>query len=181
MAAVFVFAAGVCGALLARAAEGPADAWSASSVARVVTAHCIRCHNWADRKGGLDLSTRDGFVRGGDSGPALVEGDPDGGLLLRRVREGSMPPIGDGEMLSEAEINVIGSWVAAGAPWPAGLVLTARCAPPEAAAVDSGRTLRRRLWGRLAANGCRQRVRGGRSPRRGRGPADPRRHRKKGL
>ena len=49
-------------------------------------------------KGGLVLGTRDGMLKGGDSGPAIVPGDPDSSLLIRAIRYTDeslrMPPKG---------------------------------------------------------------------------------------
>ena len=68
----------------------------------VLLEHCHACHS-ADAakagklKGGLRLDTRDGLRKGGDSGTALVPGDPSKGTLLASLRhEGDvrMPPKG---------------------------------------------------------------------------------------
>jgi hypothetical protein len=50
----------------------------------VLVEHCYKCHSAqaAKLKGGLRLDTRDGLRKGGDSGPAIVPGDPAGSLLL---------------------------------------------------------------------------------------------------
>ena len=44
---------------------------------------CGGCHNSATRQAGLDLSTRDAAVRGGDRGPAIVPGRATESLLIR--------------------------------------------------------------------------------------------------
>ena len=46
------------------------------------------CHSARAGKasGGLTLDSRDGLLRGGDSGPSLVPGDPDHSLLIKAVR-----------------------------------------------------------------------------------------------
>ena len=60
--------------------------------------YCYECHS-ADAKkvkGGLRLDSREGWVKGGESGPAIVPGKPDESLLIRGVRywdkEFQMPP-----------------------------------------------------------------------------------------
>ena len=52
----------------------------------VLAGHCYNCHS-ADTKpaGGLRVDDRKGLLDGGDTGPAVVPGDPDKSLLLRRV------------------------------------------------------------------------------------------------
>src|SRR6476661_3800003 len=41
---------------------------------------CLTCHSGAKPQSGLDLSTRDGILKGGSRGPAIVPGDPAGSL-----------------------------------------------------------------------------------------------------
>ena len=49
--------------------------------------HCFECHSTkgGKAKGGLVLDGREGWVTGGDSGPAIVPGDPGASLLIRAV------------------------------------------------------------------------------------------------
>src|SRR5712671_6291461 len=74
------------------AAEARQTAASASSTSQspeyfeswvrpVLAANCYDCH--ADEKmGGLRLDSRDGLLKGGNSGPAIVPGDPEKSLLI---------------------------------------------------------------------------------------------------
>ena len=88
----------------------------------LLVAHCIRCHGETKQEAGLNLATRAGILAGGDSGPAVVPGDPGASLLLEALRYESfeMPPTGK---LDDAVIDGIEQWIAAGAAWPAGTVL----------------------------------------------------------
>src|SRR5438067_12002013 len=54
----------------------------------VLVEHCYECHSATARKveGGLRVDSREGLLKGGDSGPALVPGDPAKSLLLRALR-----------------------------------------------------------------------------------------------
>ncbi len=79
----------------------------------MLSARCVACHSGAYPQGGLDLSSQSSLLRGGASGLALKPGQA-GGLLLRRVSEGTMPPK---ERLPSAEIEVLQAWVRQGAPW----------------------------------------------------------------
>jgi hypothetical protein len=76
---------------------------------------CVSCHGPDKQKGGLRLDTKAGWQRGGDSGPAVVPGDPDKSLLVQAVRhsgELKMPPK---EKLKDAEIATLVRWVKEGA------------------------------------------------------------------
>lgn len=88
----------------------------------VFVKHCYKCHS-ADAtkvKGGLYLDSRDGVFKGGDSGPAIVPGDPEKSLLVKSIRytdpDLQMPP--KGEKLSDAQIADLVAWVKMGAPDP---------------------------------------------------------------
>ncbi|HND52956.1 MAG TPA: hypothetical protein PLV92_11185, partial [Pirellulaceae bacterium] len=48
--------------------------------------HCYECHRADVAEGKLALDSRDGLRRGGESGPAIVPGDPDRSLLIRSLR-----------------------------------------------------------------------------------------------
>ena len=50
----------------------------------VLARSCLACHA-ASHMGGLDLTSRDGLLKGGDSGPAIVPGEPDKSLLIQAV------------------------------------------------------------------------------------------------
>ncbi len=92
-----------------------------SKVRPVLVENCYACHS-ADAPSvfaNLRLDSRSGLLRGGDSGPAVVPGDPASSLLLRAVRGEAMtlmPPTG---RLNPAQIDDLAAWVAHGAPWPA--------------------------------------------------------------
>lgn len=83
---------------------------------------CIKCHNDSKHEGGLNLTTMEGLLHGGESGRAIVPGKPEESLLLEALRYESyeMPPSGQ---LEESVVNGVAAWVAAGANWPNGLVL----------------------------------------------------------
>ena len=81
--------------------------------------HCYQCHSSKsdELKGGLALDTRAGWQRGGDSGPAIVPGNPDDSALIQAVRYETyeMPP--DGKLSAE-QIGILEKWVKLGAPDP---------------------------------------------------------------
>jgi hypothetical protein len=82
--------------------------------------HCYECHSTGKKtKGGLNLDSREGWMKGGDSGMTLVPGDPEASLLIKAVRykdkQFQMPPK---RKLSDAQIADFEQWVKLGAPDP---------------------------------------------------------------
>jgi len=111
------------------AVERPAAASDAElaayggTIRPLLAARCFSCHGGLAQRAGLRLDTVAGMVAGGDSGPAVSRGDPDDSLLLRRVQDADpaarMPPEGEGEPLSAAQVAMLRDWIAAGCPAPA--------------------------------------------------------------
>jgi hypothetical protein len=82
----------------------------------VLTAHCLKCHGAGKKpKAGLDLRSRAGVLKGGESGPAVVPGSAENSLLVQMVRKGEMPPQGN-PPLSAEEVALLRRWIDAGAP-----------------------------------------------------------------
>lgn len=80
----------------------------------ILREHCLDCHGAeAELKGGLDLRLRRFAVRGGKQGPAIVPGDPAASLLLKRVREGEMPP--EGKSVPVEQSAILERWILTGA------------------------------------------------------------------
>ena len=83
---------------------------------------CYKCHSAEATKvkGGLLLDSRDGILKGGDTGPAIVAGNAEKSLLIKAVRytdpDLQMPP--KGEKLSDTEIADLTAWIQMGAPDP---------------------------------------------------------------
>ena len=61
-------------------------------VVPVMLRHCNVCHGLRRQEGGLDLRSKASMLRGGDSGPAIVLGNSDESLLIKKIRAGEMPP-----------------------------------------------------------------------------------------
>src|SRR3954469_1363300 len=88
--------------------------------------HCYECHSAKAKKlkGDLRLDTREGVFRGGETGPALVPGNPDESPLITAVRyhdkDLRMPPPKDDvpRKLADIQINALVEWVRIGAPMP---------------------------------------------------------------
>jgi mono/diheme cytochrome c family protein len=79
---------------------------------------CFTCHTEA-RMGGLQLDTREHFLKGGKSGAIVVAGDPDASLMMKALRYTDarlkMPPTGK---LSDDQLASVEAWIKAGATWP---------------------------------------------------------------
>jgi mono/diheme cytochrome c family protein len=76
--------------------------------------HCVRCHGGKAHKADLDLRTRAGVLKGGESGPVIVPGKAEESLLYEKVHSGAMPP-GKKDRLSAAEVELVRRWIAAAA------------------------------------------------------------------
>jgi hypothetical protein len=85
----------------------------------LLKAKCVRCHAGKNPKGELDLSTPAAILKGGESGPILVRGKPDESVLYQKVHKGLMPPPEKKIRLSEAEVESLRGWIAAGAKFDA--------------------------------------------------------------
>ena len=82
---------------------------------------CYACHSASAKKlkANLLLDSVAGLLKGGDSGPAIVPGDPDKSRLVDAIRyqnvDLQMPPK---KKLSDRQIADLTEWVRMGAPWP---------------------------------------------------------------
>ncbi len=95
----------------------PAELFEAK-VRPLFVAKCHACHA-SSRMGGLDLTTKEGAMRGGNSGPSVIAGKPEESLLVQALDHTharlKMPP---GGKLAPEEIAAVRAWVAGGAIWP---------------------------------------------------------------
>jgi len=94
-----------------------------SHVRDILSQQCLHCHGGEETHGEFDLSTREGLLKGGALGPAVVAGKPEASILLavlRHEREPHMPQ--DADKLADEEIQRIADWVAAGAAYDKPLV-----------------------------------------------------------
>jgi mono/diheme cytochrome c family protein len=125
---VWLVSALLAGCLASRGAAdtpGEAEQLFRQRVLPLFKQKCFACHgdDAKKRKGGLDLRTRAGLLRGGDSGtPALTPGEPEKSPLYvavtRRDPDLVMPPK-DNDKLAAEQVEWVRRWVAGGAPWPA--------------------------------------------------------------
>ena len=87
------------------------------SVRPVLANHCFECHGPQKQKAKLRLDSREAMLKGGESGPAIVPGNPVASILIQAVRQDgalTMPP---GGKLSATDIATLTQWIKRGAPW----------------------------------------------------------------
>jgi hypothetical protein len=106
----------------ARGAEAEDVAFFEAKIRPLLAEHCLECHSVAagKQKGGLLLDSKWGWETGGDSGPALVPGDPARSLILAAVRRTGTPvePMPPKSALAPDQIALLEAWIARGAPDP---------------------------------------------------------------
>ena len=90
-----------------------------ANVIHPVLEHCITCHGGEHPQSGLSLETREGMLKGGQSGPAIVLGSAKDSLLFKHITGEIEPrmPMG-GAPLADQQIAVIRAWIDDKAPWP---------------------------------------------------------------
>ncbi len=104
----------------------------------VLVEHCYQCHGPDKTKGGLSLDSKAGTLRGGDTGAAIVPGDPEHSLLISAVRyddrDLQMPPQG---RLQPHQVAALEKWVSLGAPDPR--TASATGSSPSGMSIEEGR------------------------------------------
>lgn len=95
-------------------------------VAPILQEFCVECHDPKEPEGRLSLDSYDDLLKGGESGRAILPGQPDTSLLVRAIegtwdrkgRNRTMPP-GDRAKLKPAQIATLREWIRDGARPPA--------------------------------------------------------------
>jgi hypothetical protein len=85
---------------------------------KIIETRCAGCHSPANKQSGLDLTTRDMALRGGDRGPAIVPNKSQESFLFQVISHTAKPAMPKfGAKLSDAEIQTVAQWIDEGAPW----------------------------------------------------------------
>jgi hypothetical protein len=106
----------------------------------VFAEYCHDCHSHkaTKLKAGLYLDTREGMLRGSESGEVVIPGEPEKSRLIQAIRYADpdlqMPPK---KKLSDAAIADLVEWVKMGAPWPGGHALKISAVIPKDSAADT--------------------------------------------
>ncbi len=96
-----------------RASEQESSRLYREKIAPVLTAKCGKCHGSEENKAELDLSTPQAMMRGGESGPVVVPGNPDESLFVEYIEDNTMPPEGEPALTTD-EKRWLRQWVATG-------------------------------------------------------------------
>jgi len=109
--------------LAAQSSEDPAVS--------ILRQKCLQCHGGALQMSGLDVRTREGLLKGGDKGPALVPGNAEASRAYRRVAGMEQPfmPMAPLPPLSSEEVAVLKAWIHQGAKWESGKAAHSSTAP----------------------------------------------------
>ena len=85
----------------------------------ILETSCVKCHGRGRSKGGFQIDNRDTFLKGGESGPAVVIGKSTESNLIGLVAgvdpENVMPQ--KGSKLSPVQIGLLRAWVDQGLAW----------------------------------------------------------------
>ena len=79
----------------------------------ILAKYCGGCHI-DNARGGLRLGSASAAVQGGQKGAAVVPGNPNASLMLRRIAAGEMP-LGNRPKPNAQEVAVLAKWIADGA------------------------------------------------------------------
>jgi cytochrome c553 len=100
-------------------AEEPVNAeFFETKVRPILVTHCVNCHGKDKQKGELRLDSKAGFLKGGESGPLLVPGEPAKSRLVKAINYDDEPKMPKKGKLSASDIATLTAWVKGGAPWP---------------------------------------------------------------
>ncbi len=86
--------------------------------------NCYSCHSIQEgkSKGGFTLDTASATLKGGDTGPGVVPGDPAKSLIYVAMtykdKDMQMPPSSKGGQMKPEELAIIEQWIKMGAPDP---------------------------------------------------------------
>ncbi|MEQ1853222.1 MAG: c-type cytochrome domain-containing protein, partial [Chthoniobacteraceae bacterium] len=101
------------GLSLAAHAQVPAKVTFTDHIEPIFRNACTNCHNPDKKKAGLDLTTYQATIAGGENGPVLKPGNADGSLMFKvcaQTEEPKMPPKGD--KLTDGELALLKGWIA---------------------------------------------------------------------
>src|SRR5262245_34769704 len=89
----------------------------------ILETRCMKCHGRGKGKGELRIDTRETFLKGGESGPAVVPGKSEESLLIELVSglnpESVMPK--KGSKLNSGQIALLRAWIDQGVQWDEGV------------------------------------------------------------
>ncbi|MSU62248.1 MAG: DUF1549 domain-containing protein [Pedosphaera sp.] len=94
-----------------------------SEIKPILEASCMKCHGRGKSKGGFSIETRETFLKGGDTGAAIVSGRSEESLMIELVMgfdpDSVMPK--KGSKLKPEQIALLRAWIDQGAKWDGGV------------------------------------------------------------
>jgi hypothetical protein len=85
----------------------------------ILEASCIKCHGRGKDKGGFRIDNRETFLKGGDSGAVVLEGNSKESLLVHMVSgldpDNVMPQ--KGSKLKTEQVGILRAWIDQGLKW----------------------------------------------------------------
>lgn len=90
----------------------------AQDAAKILQDNCVACHGAASKMSGLDLSSREGMLLGGERGPAVTPHNLRRSRLWTFVTHQAQPAMPPGKKLAEGDLALLKRWIEAGAPVP---------------------------------------------------------------
>jgi hypothetical protein len=98
------------------------DDFFETKIRPVLINSCLRCHGELKSSGELRVDSRDALMKGGESGPAIIPGNPVESRLIQAIQRhedvSAMPPEKE-KALRPDQIASFVTWVKDGANWPA--------------------------------------------------------------
>lgn len=83
---------------------------------------CLGCHQGRNARNGFSLATFEGIIKGGESGPALIPGDPDNSYIIDLVlrQDPVKMPAGNQTRIKRSQAKALETWVKEGATFDGG-------------------------------------------------------------
>jgi cytochrome c553 len=92
-------------------------------VRQVLVNRCVKCHGGEKTRAGLDLTTRETLLKGGDNGPAILAGKANESRLYKLITHAEEPHMpSQGAKLSDTQIAHVAAWIDLGAPYDKPLI-----------------------------------------------------------
>ena len=84
-----------------------------SQIQPIFNSSCTNCHSGSDAEEGLNLSSYNNVMNGGDGGDVVIPYDHANSLLWQYINSGFMPP-GTND-LTDSQVDLIAQWINEGA------------------------------------------------------------------
>lgn len=139
VAAIFVFAmtSAAQPSSSGTASEAEGATFYTQQIRPLLVKNCIGCHNSKGPQAGLDLSSREGLLRGGENGSVVTPGNAETSHLYKVVAHQVQPTMPfKGKKLGETDIALFAKWINAGVPYDKNASAPSETANAPAPAAD---------------------------------------------